>query len=135
MYELAILEYDTESNKYALHIPKDINSEWLPAIPYCLYEKGIYDVDDYRGTEVCKRTCYTAREAEHREYFKNNRCPPYYTEFAILEYYGGRCCMDEFYLEEIKGPLQSVTKSYNQLRICRGIDVVECGANALSLLP
>lgn len=30
---------------------------------------------------------------------------PYYTEFAILEYYGGRCCMDEFYLEEIKGPL------------------------------
>ena len=102
--KFAILEYDTESDKYALHIPKDINPEWLPAIPYGLYEKGVYDVDDYWARRFVKERVIPP-ERQNIGSILRTIGAPYYTEFAILEYCGGRCCMDEFYLEEIKGPL------------------------------
>lgn len=66
--------------------------------------KGVYDVDDYWARRFVKERVIPP-ERQNIGSILRTIGAPYYTEFAILEYCGGRCCMDEFYLEEIEGPL------------------------------
>ena len=99
--EHAILTYDEDSEQYAVHIPESIDCNDLPAILSLLAKQGIRELDDkWARRFVEERVVPSDRQnigTIMRQLHKKK-----YSEFPILEYTSGRCCMDDFYLQEIK---------------------------------
>ena len=99
--EHAILTYDEDSEQYAVHIPESIDCNDLPAILSLLVKQGIRETDDkWARRFVTERVVPPDRQnigtIMRQLHMKK------YSEFPILEYTSGRCCMDDFYLKEIE---------------------------------
>lgn len=99
--EYATLTYDEETEKYAVYIPESIDCNDLPAILSLLVKQGIREIDDkWARRFVTERVVPPDRQnigtIMRQLHMKK------YSEFPILEYTSGRCCMDDFYLKEIE---------------------------------
>lgn len=99
--EYATLTYDEATEKYAVHIPESIDCNDLPAILSLLVKQGIREIDDkWARRFVTERVVPPDRQnigtIMRQLHMKK------YSEFPILEYTSGRCCMDDFYLKEIE---------------------------------
>lgn len=99
--EYATLTYDEETEKYAVHIPESIDCNDLPAILSLLVKQGMREIDDkWARRFVTERVVPPDRQnigtIMRQLHMKK------YSEFPILEYTSGRCCMDDFYLKEIE---------------------------------
>lgn len=98
--EHAVLMYDEEKDIYSVHIPDTVDSNNLPAILSLLAMKGIREIDDkWARRFVQERVVPPDRQnigAIMREVGMT-----YYSEFPLLLYTSGRCCMDDFYIREI----------------------------------
>lgn len=98
--ECAILTYDDESDQYAIRIPKGIDCNRLPAIPAILAQKGVYDIDDRFARRFVIERIIPPDRQNIGEILRVVGLS-YYQEFPLLMYCSGRCCMDDFWLEEI----------------------------------
>lgn len=98
----AILTYDEESDCYGVEIPEDIDPDRLPAILGILARKGIYSVEDKWARRFVKERVVPP-DRQNIGMIMRDVGMAYYSEFPLLVYTSGRCCMDEFYLEELSG--------------------------------
>ena len=99
--EHAILTYDDETDQYAVHIPKEVPGNQLPAILSLLAKQGMREIDDKWARRFVKERVIPA-DRQNIGMIMRQLNMKKYSEFPILEYTSGRCCMDDFYLEEIK---------------------------------
>ncbi|MCM1160796.1 MAG: hypothetical protein NC412_06190 [Roseburia sp.] len=100
-YEHAILTYDEESEQYAVHIPDSIDCNELPAILSLLAKQGIRELDDKWARRFVSERVVPA-DRQNIGMIMRELHMKKYSEFPILEYTSGRCCMDDFYLQEVK---------------------------------
>ena len=98
--EYAILLYDEEKDEYAISIPESVNPDDLPAIPGILARKGIREIGDKWARQFVKERVVPP-DRQNIGMILRQVGIGYYSEFPLLLYTGGRCCMDDFYLEEI----------------------------------
>lgn len=97
----AVLSYDEDKDIYGVEIPRTIDPNHLPAILGILARKGIYSVEDKWARRFVKERVIPP-DRQNIGMILRDVGIGYYAEFPLLEYTSGRCCMDEFYLEEIK---------------------------------
>ena len=98
----AVLSYDEETDQYAIEIPEEVNPDRLPAIPGLLARKGIRSIGDRFARQFVKERVVPAERQNIGQILRDVGMA-YYSEFPLLVYCSGRCCMDEFWLEEIGG--------------------------------
>ncbi len=96
----AVLSYDEERDIYGVEIPRTVNPDHLPAILGILARQGTYTVGDKWARRFVKERVVPPDRQNIGMILKDVGIG-YYSEFPLLEYTSGRCCMDEFYLEEI----------------------------------
>lgn len=99
--EHAILTYDEETEKYSIHIPQEVPCNDLPAILSLLAKQGIREIDDKWARRFVKERVVPP-DRQNIGMIMRELHMKKYSEFPILEFTCGRCCMDDFYLEEIK---------------------------------
>lgn len=99
--EYAILSYDEENDIYGIFVPESVNPDDLPAIPACLVSKGIREIEDKWARRFVKERVVPP-DRQNIGMILRDVGMQYYDEFPLLVYTSGRCCMDEFYLEEIE---------------------------------
>lgn len=99
--EHAILTYDEESEQYAVHIPDAVDYKDLPAILSLLAKQGIRELDDKWARRFVKERVVPP-ERQNIGMIMRQLNMKKYSEFPILEYTSGRCCMDDFYVKEIQ---------------------------------
>lgn len=99
--EHAILTYNEDSEQYAVHIPKSLDCNALPAILSLLAKQGIRELDDKWARRFVSERVVPA-DRQNIGMIMRKLHMKKYSEFPILEYTSGRCCMDDFYLQEIK---------------------------------
>ncbi len=99
--EHAILTYDEDSEQYAVHIPKSLDCNKLPAILSLLAKQGIRELNDKWARRFVSERVVPA-DRQNIGMIMRKLHMKKYSEFPILEYTSGRCCMDDFYLQEIK---------------------------------
>ena len=102
--EHAILTYDEEQDQYAVHIPESVDSNALPAILSLLAKQGIREIDDKWARRFVKERVVPS-DRQNIGMIMRQLGMKKYSEFPILEYTSGRCCMDDFYLQEIKNAI------------------------------
>ena len=102
--EHAILTYDEESDQYAVHIPEAVDCNDLPAILSLLAKQGIRELDDKWARRFVKERVVPP-DRQNIGMIMRQLHMKKYSEFPILEYTSGRCCMDDFYLEEMMNDL------------------------------
>lgn len=100
--ECAVLSYDEENDCYAIEIPETVNPDNLPAIPGILARKGIRSIGDKWARQFVKERVVPP-ERQNIGQIMRQVGMTYYSEFPLLVYCSGRCCMDDFWLEEITG--------------------------------
>lgn len=98
--EHAILTYDEDSDQYAVHIPEAVDSNDLPAILSLLAKQGIREIDDKWARRFVKERVVPPDRQNIGMIMRQLQMKKY-SEFPILVYTSGRCCMDDFYLQEI----------------------------------
>ncbi|MCM1498051.1 MAG: hypothetical protein NC124_06245 [Clostridium sp.] len=98
--EYAILSYDEEHDEYMITIPDSVSPDDLPAIPGILARKGIRVIEDKWARRFVKERVVPS-DRQNIGMILREAGIPYYSEFPLLVYTNGRCCMDDFYLEEI----------------------------------
>lgn len=96
----AVFSYDEEKDIYGIEIPRTINADHLPAILGILVRQGIYSVEDKWARRFVKERVIPP-DRQNIGMILRDVGIGYYDEFKLLEYTRGRCCMDEFYIEEI----------------------------------
>lgn len=97
----AMLFYDEETDGYSVEIEEWTNPADLPAILGELVKKGIRkDSGKWARRFVEERVIPSDRQ--NIGMIMRQLGMKYYSEFPILEYTNGRCCMDDFFLEEVK---------------------------------
>lgn len=96
----AILIYDEKADRYGVEIPENIDPDHLPAILGILARKGIYSVQDKWARRFVKERVVPPNR-QNIGMIMRDVGMTYYSEFPLLVYTQGRCCMDEFYLEEL----------------------------------
>lgn len=99
--EHAVLTYDEDSDLYAIHIPEKMDCNELPAILSLLARQGVRQLDDKWARRFVKERVVPPNRQNIGTIMRELHMKKY-SEFPILEYTSGRCCMDDFYLEEIK---------------------------------
>ena len=95
--EHAILTYDEEHDQYAVHIPESVDSNALPAILSLLAKQGLREIDDKWARRFVKERVVPP-DRQNIGMIMRQLHMKKYSEFPILEYTGGRCCMDDFYV-------------------------------------
>ena len=100
--EYAVLSYDEDTDQYHISIPESVNPDDLPAIPGILARKGIREIDDKWARRFVKERVVPP-ERQNIGMILREVGIGYYSEFPLLVYTGGRCSMDEFFIEEIPG--------------------------------
>lgn len=98
--EYAILSYDEDDDKYTITIPDSVNPDDLPAIPGILAREGIREIEDKWARRFVKERVVPP-DRQNIGMILREVGMDYYREFPLLIYTSGRCCMDDFYLEEI----------------------------------
>lgn len=98
--EYAVLSYDEDKDRYHISIPQSVNPDELPAIPGILARKGIREIDDKWARRFVEERVVPP-DRQNIGMILREAGMGYYSEFLLLVYTGGRCCMDEFYIEEI----------------------------------
>ncbi|MBQ9984271.1 MAG: hypothetical protein IJP29_06740 [Lachnospiraceae bacterium] len=98
--EYAILSYDEEKAQYSISIPESVNPNDLPAILGILARKGILEIEDKWARRFVKERVVPSDRQNIGAILREVGIG-YYDEFPLLVYTSGRCCMDDFYLEEI----------------------------------
>ncbi|MDE5778450.1 MAG: hypothetical protein K2I10_08125 [Lachnospiraceae bacterium] len=98
--EYAVLSYDEDYDKYTITIPDSINPDDLPAIPGILAREGIREIEDKWARRFVKERVVPS-DRQNIGMILREVGMDYYSEFPLLIYTSGRCCMDDFYLEEI----------------------------------
>ena len=98
--EYAILSYDEEKELYAIFIPESIHPDDLPAILGLFARKGIREIEDKWARRFVKERVVPS-DRQNIGMILREVGMSYYDEFPLLVYTRGRCCMDDFYLEEI----------------------------------
>ena len=98
--EHAILTYDEENDIYSIYVPKTVKSEDLPAIPALLVMKGIREIEDKWARRFVQERVVPPNRQNIGEIMRQVGMT-YYSEFPLLLYTSGRCCMDDFYIREI----------------------------------
>lgn len=73
----------------------------MPAIPGELVKMGIRSIDDKWARRFVKERVVPP-DRQNIGMIMRKVGMEYYSEFPLLVYCSGRCCMDDFYLEEIK---------------------------------
>ena len=97
--EHAVLTYDDETDQYAVHIPETVGNNDLPAILSLLAKQGIRELNDTWARRFVKERVVPP-DRQNIGMIMRQLNMKRYSEFPILEYTSGRCCMDEFYLRE-----------------------------------
>lgn len=100
----AVLSYEEETDQYAIEIPEAVDPYRLPAIPGILARKGIRYIDDRWARQFVKERVVPP-ERQNIGQIMRQVGMSYYSEFPLLVYCSGRCCMDDFWLEEITEPV------------------------------
>ncbi len=100
--DFAILTYEEDTDQYAIEIPESVDPDRLPAIPGMLARNGIRSIDDRFARQFVKERVVPP-ERQNIGQIMRQVGMGYYSEFPLLVYCSGRCCMDEFWLEEITG--------------------------------
>ncbi|MCM1136115.1 MAG: hypothetical protein NC400_11135 [Clostridium sp.] len=104
--ECAVLSYEEDTDQYAIEISEAVNPDRLPAIPAILARKGIRSIGDKWARQFVKERVVPA-ERQNIGQIMRQVGMAYYSEFPLLLYCSGRCCMDDFWLEEITGEQNS----------------------------
>lgn len=95
-----ILQYNEEKDLFSIDIPESVCINHLPAILSLLVKQRVKHLDDSWSRKFIKERI----DARHWEISCNLEQQikiRKLTDFQILEYTKGRCCMDDFYLQEI----------------------------------
>ncbi len=100
----AVLEYDTETEEYTLHIPKDVPATALPAIPAAMQSLGMVDVG-HEKTLIFVRERVVPPDRQNIGTIMREIGMKYYDEFPLLMWNMGRSARDDFWLEEISETL------------------------------
>lgn len=98
--EYAMLFYDEDTDQYHISIPQSVNPNDLPAIPGILARKGIREIDDKWARRFVKERVVPPSRQNIGMILREVGMS-YYSEFPLLVYTSGRCCMDDFFIEEI----------------------------------
>lgn len=98
--EYAVLSYDEDTDEYHISIPLSVNPDDLPAIPGILARKGIREIDDRWARRFVKERVVPP-DRQNIGMIMREVGMSYYSEFPLLVYTGGRCSMDDFFIEEI----------------------------------
>ena len=96
----AKLTYDEETATYGLIIPKDAERQELPAIPYLLQKKGVYEANDQFARMFVKERVIPP-ERQNIGMIMRKIGIRRYREFDLLVYNEGRSCQDDFILKEV----------------------------------
>lgn len=102
--EYAVLTYDDETDQYAVHIPETVGVNDLPAILSLLAKQGRRELNDKWARRFVKERVVPP-DRQNIGMIMRQLNMKMYSEFPILEYTSGRCCMDDFYLREITLPV------------------------------
>lgn len=95
-----ILIYDEEKEIYHVRIYRDHDINDMPAILALSAQQGDYDLDEKRSLMFVKARVVPPDRQNIGQILREIGAK-YYSEFAILDYTSGRCCRDNFYIEEI----------------------------------
>ena len=98
--EYAVLSYDEDKDLYHISIPLSADPDDLPAIPGILARKGIREIDD-KWARRFVRERVVPPDRQNIGMILRELGMTHYSEFPLLVYTGGRCCMDDFFIEEI----------------------------------
>ena len=110
--EHAILTYDEDLDQYAVHIPETVDCNELPAILSLLAKQGTRELNDKWARRFVKERVVPPDRQNIRTIMRQLHMKKY-SEFPILEYTSGRCCMDDFYLQEIKNAIDAANCTQN----------------------
>lgn len=95
-----LLKYNTDTDEYSIDIEINYPIEQLPAILAAYKSIGKVNLNNEEALRFVKARVIPAERQNIGQILRKIGVP-YYSEFFILDYTKGRCCMDEFYLEEV----------------------------------
>ena len=98
---LAYLIYYENSKKFYVEICKETDPESLPIIFKHFFEKGEVFINSYWSERWVKERIIPSDRQNISQILKQNNMQ-YYDEFLMLLSTRGRCCQDDYYIEEIK---------------------------------
>lgn len=97
---VAYLIYYENSKKFYIEISQNIDSNDLPIIFRHFYEKNEYFINSYWSERWVKERIIP-RDRQNISQILKACNMKYYDEFLLLLYAKGRCCQDDYYIEEI----------------------------------
>ena len=95
-----ILIYDTEKDTYTVQIDPEHDSSDMPAIMAICAERDKYTLSGKEALRLV-RSRVIPPDRQNIDQILEKIGSAYYSELAILEYTGGRCCRDNFYIERV----------------------------------
>ena len=95
----AWLLYDTEKDEYSIRISRYADIEDLPFMLSCAAEKGIYELGNREAGRFVRSRVIPPERQNLGSILKANGLE-YYDMFDFLLLNMGRCCMDDYYIEE-----------------------------------
>ncbi|MBO4818910.1 MAG: helix-turn-helix transcriptional regulator [Firmicutes bacterium] len=106
------LYYDEDNYEFSIKISKGADTSDLPLMLSCLAEKGEFEVGDKWARRFVQSRIIPP-ERQNLGAILLSHGLEYYDEFEFLMFDMGRCCHDDYYLEEIQET--SAAKPYSYL--------------------
>jgi DNA-binding XRE family transcriptional regulator len=94
------LYYDEQNDEFSIKISRDADFMDLPLMLSCLAEKGEYEIGSKWALKFV-RSRIVPPERQNLGAILLAHGLEYYNEFDFLMFDMGRCCHDDYYLEEI----------------------------------
>ena len=105
------LLYDPSADSFSIKISKTADAEDLPLMLTCFAEKGIYELDD-RWARRFVQDRVVPSERQNLGAVLRAAGLEYYDEFALLLHNMGRCCQDDYCLEETEDTSEERSYGY-----------------------
>lgn len=98
---LSILNYDEEKKEFTIDIPEYAVSNELPFVMASFWKRGLCKVSPEWSMRWVQSRIVPPSRQNIGQILRANGMKRY-DEYALLVKNQGRCCQDEFYLEEIR---------------------------------
>lgn len=99
-YTWAVLEYNSGTQQFALHIDKESDWHKAPIMIFAYADTGRFDLDAEWSLRWVRDRIIPPNRANIGEILKAAGLTEY-SEFGMLMYHRGRCVQDDMYIEEI----------------------------------
>ena len=96
------LLYDEDNGSFSIRISETADKEDLPFMLTCLFEKGLLEVSGSWADSFVRSRIVPSERQNLGAILKANGLDVY-DEYDMLMLNMGRCCMDDYYLEETDG--------------------------------